>query len=201
MTAHLPEPTPDSELRASHAEREAVVERLQAAAVEGRIDFAELDTRVEQALNAKSRAELALLTADLPVPVAAVPDPGKPVVIKAGAAGAARRGPWQVPAHIIAHGDMGGLVLDFTRTTTRLPEIQIELHGKMGGIKIVVPEGWGVEIGDFNSGLGGLKDRTSHDRLPDAPVLRLSGNGGMGGVVIRNPGALERRKLRRELER
>ncbi|SEL16836.1 protein of unknown function [Blastococcus sp. DSM 46786] len=53
-------------LRASDAEREAVVARLQAAVGEGRLDLDEFAQRAEKAYAAVSRAELDLLVADLP---------------------------------------------------------------------------------------------------------------------------------------
>jgi Domain of unknown function (DUF1707) len=55
--------------RASHADREQVVGALQAAFVQGRLTADELDERVGQALAARTYAELAALTTDLP------PDP------------------------------------------------------------------------------------------------------------------------------
>ena len=53
--------------RASHADREQVVGALQAAFVQGRLTTDELDERVGQALAARTYADLAALTADLPV--------------------------------------------------------------------------------------------------------------------------------------
>lgn len=41
-----------------------MVEQLREAAAEGRIDLSELDTRLEQALNARTYADLRSLTAD-----------------------------------------------------------------------------------------------------------------------------------------
>jgi len=52
--------------RASHTDREQVVGVLQAAFVQGRLTTAELDERVGQALAARTYADLAALTADLP---------------------------------------------------------------------------------------------------------------------------------------
>jgi Domain of unknown function (DUF1707) len=60
-------------LRASHADREQVVDTLKAAFVQGRLAQDELDARVGQALAARTYADLAALTADLPA-VAAEPD-------------------------------------------------------------------------------------------------------------------------------
>ena len=53
-------------LRASHADREQVVDALKAAFVQGRLTQDELDARVGQALAARTYADLAPLTADLP---------------------------------------------------------------------------------------------------------------------------------------
>jgi hypothetical protein len=61
--------TPDpghSRLRASHADREQVTGVLKAAFVQGRLTQDELDTRVGQALAARTYADLTALTADLP---------------------------------------------------------------------------------------------------------------------------------------
>jgi Domain of unknown function (DUF1707) len=53
-------------LRASHADREQVIETLKAAFVQGRLDKDELDLRVSQTFAARTYAELAAVTADLP---------------------------------------------------------------------------------------------------------------------------------------
>src|SRR3569833_3386253 len=49
---------PASAMRVSHAEREPVVERLQQAYAEGRLDKAELDLRLHLAMTARTRADL-----------------------------------------------------------------------------------------------------------------------------------------------
>ncbi|HEY2550641.1 MAG TPA: DUF1707 domain-containing protein [Streptosporangiaceae bacterium] len=53
-------------LRASHADREAVIGTLTTAFVQGRLDKDELDQRVGRTLVARTYAELAVLVADLP---------------------------------------------------------------------------------------------------------------------------------------
>lgn len=57
---------PGGYLRASHADRDRVIDGLKAAFVQGRLDQDELGHRVGQALAARTYAELAALTADLP---------------------------------------------------------------------------------------------------------------------------------------
>jgi DUF1707 SHOCT-like domain len=61
-------------LRAGRADREQVIEALKDAFVQGRLTRDELDVRAGQALIARTHAELAALTADIPgSPVAARP--------------------------------------------------------------------------------------------------------------------------------
>ena len=72
-------------LRASHADREHVVDTLKNAFVQGRLTKDEFDSRVGHALAARTHADLATLSADLPAmpPVARPPrrpvPPRKPV--------------------------------------------------------------------------------------------------------------------------
>lgn len=54
------------DIRASNAEREAVIERLQRAVGEGRISLAEFEERAQAAFRASTRGDLDVLTADLP---------------------------------------------------------------------------------------------------------------------------------------
>ena len=59
-------PAGGGRLRASHADREQVVEVLKAAFVQGRLAKDEFDARVGQAFTARTDAQLAAVTADLP---------------------------------------------------------------------------------------------------------------------------------------
>jgi hypothetical protein len=75
-------PTPY--LRASDADREATVERLREAAIEGRLDGDELEERLAAAYAARWISDLARLTADVtPPPPPPVPAPtGWPPVVR-----------------------------------------------------------------------------------------------------------------------
>ena len=65
----------DQHLRVSDADRQAVTDRLAEHFADGRLDQAEFDDRVGQAMNAKTRADLSGLFSDLPETGApAVPD-------------------------------------------------------------------------------------------------------------------------------
>ena len=70
-------------LRASHADREQVIGTLKAAFVQGMLAKDELDLRVGQAFAARTYADLAAVTADLPAGLAGVRPPGKAVRARA----------------------------------------------------------------------------------------------------------------------
>ena len=70
-------------MRASHADREQVIEVLKNAFVQGRLTKGEMDARVGQAFASRTHAELARVTADIPA---------EPVVPASRPAVRARRG-------------------------------------------------------------------------------------------------------------
>ncbi|MFD3514207.1 DUF1707 domain-containing protein [Streptomyces sp. NPDC058657] len=188
-------------LRASDEDREVVVDQLREAAADGRIDMDELDERLGLALGAKTVAELGPLVEDL-VPDGQLPRlpgtvAGEPLVVKGGMHGATRNGRWKVPARIVAHGGMGGVLLDFTLAEVRGREVEVEVYGDMAGVVLVLPEGWGVNTDAVDPGVGGVKNRVKGDREMGAPLVRLVGTGGMAGVTVRHPGPLQRRRLRK----
>jgi type IV secretory pathway VirB6-like protein len=75
-----PEMTPPGlgHLRTSHSDRERAVDVLKAAFAEGRLDQDEYTERVGQAHQARTFADLAALTADLPVGPLGTLFPGQP---------------------------------------------------------------------------------------------------------------------------
>ena len=54
------------DLRASHEDRDRVVDALRVAGGDGRLTAEELDARVERALSARTQGELAALAVGLP---------------------------------------------------------------------------------------------------------------------------------------
>ena len=76
----LARPPDSGRLRASHADREEVVGILQAAFVQGLLDHDEFGLRVGHALESRTRAALAAITADIPAGLAGArpPEPARP---------------------------------------------------------------------------------------------------------------------------
>jgi hypothetical protein len=78
-------------LRASRADREQVIDVLKAAFVQGRLDQDEFDLRIGQALASRTYADLAVLTGDIPAPLARAgpPEPARESVNKKAVAAVA----------------------------------------------------------------------------------------------------------------
>jgi hypothetical protein len=67
-------------LRASHADREHVIDALKAAFVQGMLAKDEFDARVGQVFSSRTYAELAAVTADIPAGLVAARPPKPPLV-------------------------------------------------------------------------------------------------------------------------
>ena len=70
-------------LRASHADREHVIDKLKDAFVDGRLTKDEMDLRAGRALASRTYADLAALTADLPAGLAPARPARKPARVQA----------------------------------------------------------------------------------------------------------------------
>ena len=116
------------DLRASHGDRDRVVDALRIAAGDGRLDAEELDTRLERALAARTLGELAELTADL---VHAADDV---LVVEQHAGKYVKEGPWRVPARIKLRTGECRVTLDFTHAVITASVLRIDaemVHGKL----------------------------------------------------------------------
>jgi Domain of unknown function (DUF1707)/Cell wall-active antibiotics response 4TMS YvqF len=174
-------------IRASDAEREAVVARLQTAAGEGRLALEELAERLDRALAAATRGELDTLTRDLPQerpePLPAAKSRRWVVGIMGGGT---QKGRWRIASRCTVVNVMGGADLDLTGAVVEGPETEIQVFSLMGGSDIVVPDGVHVELSGF-AFMGG-NDLELGDRPPPppgAPVVRVRAWSIMGGTDVR----------------
>ena len=72
------------DLRASDADRDAAVERLRVAGIEGRLDSEELEQRIETAYGARWCSELDALTLDVTPPATRLQPAAPPVFVRPG---------------------------------------------------------------------------------------------------------------------
>ena len=88
------------DLRASHADRDRVIDTLKAAFIQGRLTKDELDLRVGQTLASRTYAELAAVTDDLPAGLVSVGPPRRAVRAQAKQpmSNAAKAGIWVIIA-------------------------------------------------------------------------------------------------------
>ena len=181
-----------SELRASHEDRDRVVELLRVSAGDGRLTAEELDERLEMAMTARTYGELAKLVADLPAAgsVASVPAPRVKAVVRisCGSGHAKRDGRWVVPQRIEARVSSGHLKLDFTQAVITQPSLQLDAELRSGHITLVTKPGIVVDTDDVAVRSGRVKVRApwGHD-VPEVLRIEVSGRVGSGHFTVRPP--------------
>lgn len=180
------------ELRASHEDRDRAVEILRVAAGDGRLTAAELDERVEAALTALTRGELAALTADLPAA------PGQAgsgaaqakdlVRLDYQGGNATRRGQWLVPARMEIRAVGGTVKLDFTDAVITQPTLQIHAYVRGGGLVLVTKPGIEVDADGITVHGGTVKIRPRNGwKEPVHLTVEVSGENHGGRVTARPP--------------
>jgi hypothetical protein len=174
------------DVRASHEDRDRVVELLRVAAGDGRLTADELDARLEVALVARTWGELAALTTDLP---AAPGTRSKEVArIDCHSAHTRRDGPWLVPQRLEVQVASGRVTLDFTEAVISQPLLQIEAAVASGALVIVTRPGIVVDADDVSVGSGSVKVRSQWG--PEVPVklrVEVSGKISSGSLTARLP--------------
>jgi hypothetical protein len=175
-------------VRVSDDDRNDVIDRLQDAAGRGFLTIEELESRIEGAAAARTRAELAPLTADLPAP-------GSTVVSAPGVVGATlskvnRQGYWEVPGRLDVDVRLGKVVLDFTQAKLTGPTVDVEVTGLLGSIDVLVPAGMRVDISGLATPLG--KAQVSGGAAgDDGPLVRITGTLTLGTLKARRLSATE----------
>jgi hypothetical protein len=174
-------------------DRDSVVELLRVAAGDGRLTPEELDERLEAALTARTYAELAILTTDLPVvpgQAAALAAPeGKGLVrINCGSGSARRDGPWIVPQRMEVDVTSGSVHLDLTKAIITAPVLTIDADVRSGSLVIVTRPGIEVDADDVAVRSGSVRVRTP--RGPQVPAIlrvQVSGKVTSGSLQARPP--------------
>ena len=182
-----------SELRASHDDRDRVVELLRVSAGDGRLTAEELDERLEQAMTARTYGELAKLVADLPaqggVVSPATASRVKDVVrIDCRSGHVQRVDRWVVPQRMEVKVTSGHVKLDFTQAVITQPSLKLDIDVRSGHVKLVTKPGIVVDADD-------VAIRSGHVRVhapwgSDVPVLlriEVAGKVGSGHFVARPP--------------
>ncbi|MGV9644592.1 DUF1707 SHOCT-like domain-containing protein [Streptomyces sp. NPDC004822] len=185
------------ELRASHADRDRVVEVLRVAAGEGLLTAEELDERLETALSARTLSELAALTTDLPT-MATTPDGTATAVthvkdtirIEQTFSGAVERtGRWVLPRRLELAVTWCDVTLDLTEAVITQDTLRIDLA--MAGKTLTLITRPGIEV-DIDA-LTLIHCKLRHHRTrtpPHTPTtlrVQLTGQKAHGKIAIRPP--------------
>jgi hypothetical protein len=173
--------------RASDRDRDAVVQRVQDAFAEGRLDDAEFDERMRAALNARTYGELDVLLTDLPAAAPAVvapaalskpgssprggPAPGKLAVAYKGSV--RRSGRWRVPGRYrtVVYKGTGVLDLRVAELTEQVSVIRAIAYKSK--ITVLVPPGVRAEITGFGVDQNAADDDPGYPLPADAPVIHV----------------------------
>ena len=164
-------------LRASHEDRDRVVEQLRVAGGDGRLDAEELDTRVEAALTARTYGELTRLVADLPAAGGGAARPKEVVRIDCGGGNARRDGRCAVPQRMEVKVRSGDVKLDFTDAQVR-----------SGNLTLITKPGIVVDFDDVTVRSGDVKVKAPWgDAVPARLRIEVSGHVGSGNITARPP--------------
>jgi hypothetical protein len=193
-------PPAPPQLRASDADRDKVADLLREALAEGRLTPEEHAERIDAVYAARTYAELAPITEDLPAArdmqlEASVPglrphDPGLPAPhpapgsVTAVFSAAERKGRWLVEPHTNVQAIFGGAMLDFRQAVLTQREVTLNIVAVFGGVEIKVPPGVRV-IGDGAAVFGGWDLPGDETVEAGAPVIRLTGLALFGGVEVK----------------
>ena len=172
-----------SELRASHEDRDRVVELLRVSAGDGRLTADELDERLELAMTARTYGELAKLVADLPAdgsvpsaPALQAPRAKDVVRLDTRSGHTVKNGRWIVPQRIEARVHSGHLRLDFTEAVITQRSLQLEAEVRSGHVILITKPGIVVDTDDVVVRSGHVRVRAPWG--PDVPeVLRIEVSG------------------------
>jgi Domain of unknown function (DUF1707)/Cell wall-active antibiotics response 4TMS YvqF len=203
----------DDSLRVSDAERDATVRVLGDHAAVGRLTLDELEERAGQALTAKTRGELAVLTSDLPQQATAadvaVPRTRKPVRwMVAIMGGSQRRGRFRAVGSVNSISIMGGDEIDLREAEIEGGELTMNMFALMGGATVYVPDSVDLEVSGFSLMGGHTELGSQRSPRPGAPVIHIRSWNLMGGATIyrlppqaRGLGLREARRLAKAAQR
>jgi hypothetical protein len=173
-------------VRASDADREAAVTRLQTAVGEGRIDLDEFSQRVDAAYAATTTAELDGLLADLPgdrveIVGQVVVDPGPVTSVFGDIKLTATTG---VPAKAATF--FGDVRIDLRGLRTAEDTVYLQLGTFFGDVEVIVSEGVAAQLEGWTCFGSRKTDLAAVPRLPGTPRVVVRGWTFFGDLKLRS---------------
>jgi class 3 adenylate cyclase len=186
-------------MRVADADRDRTVALLREHVVAGRLTLDEFSDRAGRALAATTRGDLEAVMVDLPE--ASLPATTGTVTPRARRrwhvavmSGHDTKGRWRIGDKTNAVAIMGGCDMDLRSAEIEGPEVVITAFAFWGGINVIVPEGFDVELVGF-SFMGGrsLKLRDV-PIIPGSPRIVVRGFAVMGGIEVKSRSSRTGRK-------
>ena len=187
---------------------------LQEAAGDGRLSMAELDDRLEAALQAKTYADLDPLVADLSVelpshalsssrpqaqrPPSAGYSREDPLRLDGGMGSEKRAGVWTVPPFMLINQGLGSVKLNCLEATPAAQLIEVEVIGGAGSIVLVLPDGWAVDADRLSKSMGSKSVNVPREPAPGKPLLVIYGALGMGSFKVRPANRFDQRRIEKK---
>ncbi|MDF1489270.1 DUF1707 SHOCT-like domain-containing protein [Tessaracoccus caeni] len=203
---------PDAQLRVTASQRDHAAAELREAAADERIDFDELEARLPAVLGARTRGDLiavlkdlvpaaqmdSVVGADAPLGVGVGFSWEEPWVIQTKWDSVKQIGEWVLPPFTELVSAGATINLNLVKARVLAPVADIVLAGK-GTIRIIVPEGWGVDSQGLTADGGQVAGMDSTVRTrPEKGMPRLILRGNFAGaVVVRHPNWWDRRAMRK----
>jgi hypothetical protein len=183
-------------IRVSDRERQEIVELLGQAAAEGRLTLDEYTERTGSAYAAVTRADLDVLTTDLPV---ARPVPARPMASRTEGSLASvdepekmiavfgnetRKGRWLVPRFMRTVAVFGDVHIEMQDAQLQHPVTQVDATVVFGATTIYVPEG--VDVRLIGTAVFGAKEkRLRTPPRPGAPVVEVRCRVFFGAIEVK----------------
>jgi hypothetical protein len=191
------QPAPQTDLRASDADRDRTAEILREALAEGRLTAEEHAERIDGVYRAKTHAELEPLVRDLPGahtqrrPAASSPAPNRPTTgavpavadenLVAVFSTSARKGRWRVGRRTHAYAVFGNIEIDLSEAIFEYQQVVIKAVSVFGNVEVRVPENISLR-GSGGGVLGNFEVHTLDSADPDAPVVYVDGIAVLGNI-------------------
>jgi hypothetical protein len=175
----------DASFRISDAEREQTVISLRDHLLAGRLTLDEFSERVEVALRARFRGELAGVEVDLPeVSSEVARSRRKPARFSAALLGhVVRRGRLRLRGRTVAAAVLGDLDFDLREATIDHPQTAMTVLVAFGNVDVYVPEGVNVDVGGITI-FGHRREWGRDVGRPDAPTVHVRALGCFGTVDV-----------------
>lgn len=167
--------------RASDAERDAAVGELREQLLRSRLTLEEFGERVEQALSARTRAELARVQDELPAGRATRRRPARATAAIFGRV--TRRGRLRLRRRTLVLSVFADIDLDLREAEIERARTTVTIVALFGNVDLYVPEGIDVDVGGLTV-VGHRREWGRDLARPGAPAVRVRILGVFGTVDV-----------------